>query len=499
MKRYFQRSIPEMQGIDSMNIKLFLEELDIRGYQMTSFLMLRHGKVVAEVSKYPVRMEDKRLVYSTSKSFTGTAIGIAASEGLLDVEDKVLSYFKEYENLELDERVYRLTIKNLLMMCSGHGVDSVGAMCNGEEDWVKTFLTTEMVYEPGEKFVYDSGATYVLSEIISRVSKMPLVEFLRKRLFEPLHIMDVMWDFHGEVNTGAWGLLIAPEDLAKVGMAYLNNGVFEGKQVIPEAWVKEAVRGHIKTEMENTGGWSREYGYQIWKNNENSYRMDGAFGQLCMVFPEEDMVIVTMSEEVSPVRMFPLIEQYLLKGISNATYGLNPIVYGELKKYLMRWETPQIFLPKESYMEQILQEKEYEAEGERNEKYRIKFRICNSRLELSINGIQSIRSSAVSYEDGETKYVIMPPSVSPILGEQQSTRAWRYSAHHEWVNDGTLHLTINYRETGHKQYWLFTFSNEQMEILISNSCKRIFGWIPIKSDKNVDFGDMILKGKRVSK
>lgn len=499
MEKYFQRSIPEEQGVDSMNIKLFLQELDNRGYQMNAFLMLRHGKIVAEVAKYPVLLEDKRLVYSSSKSFTGTAIGIAVKEGLLDIEDKVLSFFQEYEDMELDDRVRRLTVKNLLTMSTGHGFDSIGAMCNGDSDWVKTFLTREMTYEPGEKFVYDSGGTYMLSEIISRVTGMPMVEYLKEKLFKPLHIMDVMWDFHGNVNTGGWGVLIAPEDLAKLGMLYLQKGIFEETQILTKEWVDEATRGQIPTEAVNSGGWSKAYGYQIWKNNENSFRTDGAFGQLCMVFPEEDMVVVTTAEEVNPARMYALIEKYLLSDLSDIPYGKNTIVYGELKKYLMSWEVPEIFAPSESYMEQILPDNEYVVRDAENKEHHILFDLTNSRMEMRIDDIQIIKSSKVTYADGKTRYVIMPPSVSPIIGEEQRTREWYYSARHEWVNDGTLQITIYYRETGHKQRWLLIFSEDQVEIVISNSCKRIFGLIPIKSDKNVDFGDMILKGVRVKK
>ena len=493
MEKYFKRTTPETEGMDSMKIKLFLQELDHCNYNLRTFLLIRHGHMAAAVSKYPFLPEDKCLVYSCSKSFTGTAVGIAQKEGLLDINDYILDYFPEYATLELDPKVRHIKIRHLLTMSSGHGSDSVGDICNGDEDWIKTFLTRTMDFEPGEKFVYDSGGTYMLSEIISRISHQSMFDYLKERLFDPLHIKDVMWDRHGDVNTGAWGLFIAPEDLAKLGLLYLKKGVFEDQKILPEEWVTDATKHQIDTGFCDPLGWSCGYGYQIWKNNERSFRFDGAFGQLCMVFPDEDMIIVTTAEELNPARMFPLIETYLLNNLSDRPYS-DTVTYGELKKFMMRWETPATYMPSESYMEQRLDHCIYETQDAGHEKYTFAFTINNSHMEIRVNQIHVIRSSAVSMAYGKTSYVIMPPSISPIIGPEQRLRQWHYSAHHEWINDGTLQVTIWYRETGHIQRWLFVFVENTVVITISNSIKRFFGLAPIKSDRNVDFGDIVLKG-----
>ena len=163
MKKYFMRSTPEAQGMSAMNIQQFLEALDRQSYPIHSFLLLRHGKVVAEAAKYPVLPGDKRLVYSLSKTFTATAVGIAVKNGLLDLDVKIIKFFPEYMSILSDEKIGRITIKHLLTMSAGHSYDSIGAMCNGDDDWVRTYFTQTFTYEPGEKFVYDSGGTYMLS------------------------------------------------------------------------------------------------------------------------------------------------------------------------------------------------------------------------------------------------------------------------------------------------------------------------------------------------
>lgn len=218
--------IPEDVGISSVAIAQFLKECDEINYKLRTLHIVRHDKAIAEVSKYPFCALDKRLVYSVSKTFTSTAIGIAVKEGLLRVDDFLLDYFPECRDLDMDDAARTIKICHLLTMSTGHGVDTVGDMCNGIRPWPEIFFTRKIVYEPGTHFVYNSGGTYMLSELISRVTGMCLKDWLQKHLFDPLEITDVSWDKHGDVNTGAWGLLIAPRDLTKLGLLYLHKGVY---------------------------------------------------------------------------------------------------------------------------------------------------------------------------------------------------------------------------------------------------------------------------------
>lgn len=166
--------IPEDVGISSVAIAQFLKECDEINYKLRTLHIVRHDKAIAEVSKYPFCALDKRLVYSVSKTFTSTAIGIAVKEGLLRVDDFVLDYFPECRDLDMDDAARTIKICHLLTMSTGHGVDTVGDMCNGIRPWPEIFFTRKIVYEPGTHFVYNSGGTYMLSELISRVTGMCL-------------------------------------------------------------------------------------------------------------------------------------------------------------------------------------------------------------------------------------------------------------------------------------------------------------------------------------
>lgn len=245
--------IPEDVGISSVAIAQFLKECDAINYKLRTLHIVRHDKAIAEVSKYPFCALDKRLVYSVSKTFTSTAIGIAVKEGLLRVDDFLLDYFPECRDLDMDDAARTIKICHLLTMSTGHGVDTVGDMCNGIRPWPEIFFTRKIVYEPGTHFVYNSGGTYMLSELISRVTGMCLKDWLQTHLFDPLEITDVSWDKHGDVNTGAWGLLIAPRDLTKLGLLYLHKGVYNGIRILTEEWVTEASYPHISTNVQGCG------------------------------------------------------------------------------------------------------------------------------------------------------------------------------------------------------------------------------------------------------
>lgn len=492
---YSRFYVPEDVGISSVALANLLQKCEQINYKLRTLLVIRHGKPVVEAARYPFRAFDKRLVYSVSKTFTSTAVGVAVREGLICPDDVVLDYFPECKGFDMDERARRITIRNLLMMCTGHGVDTVGDMCNGTDPWPETFFTREIKYEPGTHFVYDSAGTYMLSEIISRVTGMCLKDWLQKHVFEPLGITDVSWDKHGNVNTGAWGLLIAPRDLAKLGLLYLNRGSYEGKRILTEDWVAEATAPLIATNGQGCAGWSRHYGFQIWESCPGSYRADGAFGQYCMVFPERDMIITTTAEEMDGSRIFPLIEKYILDEMTDEARGRDAAGFQYLKNVIGAWETPAVYSSSTSYLTDALQDRTYRLkEKASGEQHSLRFRVDNSRLDFLVDDVQVIHSSCVTDLFGETRYAIEIPSCSPILGEEQRTRCWQYAAHHAWVDQDMLLLTICWQETGHYQTWKIQFTVGGLLLTVTDGLKGMFEMVDAVSDRNVRFQDFLYDG-----
>lgn len=488
--------LPEDAGISSIAIANFLQDCDKIHYKLRTLHIVRHGKAVVEAARYPFLPSDKRLVYSVSKTFTSTAIGVAVKEGLVDIHRKALDYFPECQGLDMDPRAREITVENLLTMSTGHEKDTVGDMCNSENTpWPEIFFTRKIAYEPGSHFVYNSGGTYMLSEIISRTTGMCLKDWLQSRVFKPLGITDVSWDTNGPVNTGAWGLLIAPRDLCKVGMLYLNKGLWNGQRLLSEEWIEEASTPHVSTLGQGCAGWGQRYGYQIWENSPGSYRADGAFGQFVMVFPKEDMVIVTTAEEIDGTRVFPLVEQHLLSNLTDPQKGRDAWAYEHLQKVLCQWEAPAVYEPSSSYLQIALQNRTYQLKGiSSQEQHTLRIQTFNSRLCIIVDEKQKVESSCVTDVHGETEFAIEIPSNSPLRGEEQRSRPWAYSAHHAWVDQDTLLLTVCWRETGHFQTWKFLFGGNHLTLWITDGVKGMFELLGAVSDQNVRFCDMIFEG-----
>ncbi|KAE9133831.1 hypothetical protein PF010_g2674 [Phytophthora fragariae] len=260
-------------------------------------MLLRHGQVTAEGWWAPYSADLPHMMFSLSKSFTSTAIGLAADEGYLSLDDAVISYFPQETPVEIGPNLAAMQIRHLLMMGTGNEQDTTDKM-HGSEDgnWVRAFLEAPVEREPGTHFVYNSGATYMLSAILQKVTGQTLLDYLQPRLFEPLGIEGAAWESCPRgINTGGWGLSIKTEDIARFGQLYLQKGVWNGKRILPEAWIEEATSKQISNGDGGDNDWAQGYGYQFWRCRHGVYRGDGAFGQYCIVMPEQDAVLAITS------------------------------------------------------------------------------------------------------------------------------------------------------------------------------------------------------------
>ena len=294
------RSTPEAEGIPSSAISVFLDSLaSYPRSDIHSVMILRHGKVVAELYPEPYKAEYRHTMYSCSKTFVSTAIGIAVDENRLRVTDRVATFFPELLPEKISPELAAMTIHDLLTMSSGINPD--GTIRAENDDWIKVYLS-KPVSTPGEKFKYDSMCTYLLSAIIQKVTGKKTLDYLKEKLFNDMHITDVGWEESPEgYNVGGWGLHIQCESLAKMGQLLLQKGKWNGKQLVSEEWVKQMMRNPIDTNDEGTA----VYGYQMWGCPPNgSFRADGRLGQFILVLPETDMVIAITECTYSPQLRF---------------------------------------------------------------------------------------------------------------------------------------------------------------------------------------------------
>nr|WP_238352972.1 serine hydrolase [Kribbella solani] len=310
------RSTPAAQGLSVAALDSFVGALDAAEPEIQTLMLLRHGHVVLEEAWAPYRIEDPHLLFSVSKSFTSTAIGLAIDAGLLTLDDPVVSFFDAEELPEtISPNLAAMQIRHLLTMTTGHSQDTVEALSR-DRRMVKIFLGLEVQHEPGTVFVYNSGATYMLSAILQRLTGERLVDYLRPRLFEPLGATEASWQASTEgITTGGWGLSINTESLACFGQLLLQNGEWNGTQLVPAEWYAAATSKQVPNDNQDNPDWKQGYGFQFWRGRHNTYRGDGAFGQYVLVLPEYDAALIVTSATGDMQAILNTAWEYLLPAL----------------------------------------------------------------------------------------------------------------------------------------------------------------------------------------
>jgi CubicO group peptidase (beta-lactamase class C family) len=293
-KHDLQRAAPERQGVASSVLLQFVETLENQIHEIHSFMLLRHGAVVAEGWWSPYGREHPHMLFSLSKSFTSTAVGLAVTEGHFSIDDLVLSFFPDETPAEVSEPLAAMRVRHLLSMSTGHAVDTWSYMVERPDgNWIKGFFEVPVLHTPGTHFLYNTGATYMLSAIVQKTTGLKLMDYLTPRLFEPLGIENATWEESPQgINVGGIGLSMKTEDIARFGQLYLQKGMWQGRQLLSEAWITEATASQISNGEGAESDWTQGYGYQFWRCRHGAYRGDGVFGQYCIIMPEQDAVLV---------------------------------------------------------------------------------------------------------------------------------------------------------------------------------------------------------------
>jgi CubicO group peptidase (beta-lactamase class C family) len=279
-------------------------------------MLLRHGHVVAEGWWAPYAAQSPHALYSLSKSFTSTAIGLAVAEGKLSVDDPVLKFSPEDAPAEPSNNLKAMRLSDLLRMSTGHQTEP---RRTPDRPWTKSFLAHPVPFKPGTHFLYNTTATYMLSAAVQKATGQTVLDYLRPRLFEPLGIDHPTWEASPQgVSAGGFGLSIRTEDIAKFGQLYLQKGRWHGKQLVPVAWVEAATARQTSNGSNPKSDWDQGYGYQFWRCRHGAYRGDGAFGQFCIVLPEQNAVIAITSGVRDMQSVLNLVWDKLLPGLEPA-------------------------------------------------------------------------------------------------------------------------------------------------------------------------------------
>lgn len=282
------RVTPESVGVSSLYISDFLHDLLELSCDPHHFLMMRHGKVIAEASFAPYLPGTWHDVEGIAKSITNIAIGILFDEGKLTPQTRLTEIFGSGISFLNSLKLKNISIHNLLTMSSG-SVFNEEKLFSGS-DWAGMFFDAPLHFEPGSRFEYNSMNTYMLSAAVTAITKLPMDEFLRSRLFDPLGITSYIWERCPKgITKGGWGLFMYPEDIAKIGCLYQGMGVYKGRRIVSEEWIKKSSVPVFHPGNEGFAG----YGYQIWTGERNSELiLSGCMLQKCFIFPKNGIVIV---------------------------------------------------------------------------------------------------------------------------------------------------------------------------------------------------------------
>ena len=461
------RSTPAAEGISTQAVINMIDSLmALPECDIHHVVVMRHGKVVAELHPAPFRAEDSHTLYSASKTFTSLAVGIAIDENLLRLDDRVMTFFPDKRTDRGSDNMAAMTVRDLLMMASGVKPD--WTLRNNSMDWVKDWLAKPVDDKPGSLFQYDSMCTFMLSAIVQRVTGYTMLEYLEKKLFAPMHITVADWESSPDgINTGGWGLRVQAETMAKLGQLLLDEGRWNGEQLVSADYVKAAcsrlIDGGAKETMPPTDG-NQGYGYQVWQSKwPGSFRADGAMGQYTVVVPQEDLVVVILGMKLYGHEELACIWNQLMPGLKSAP--LQP--ENKLQKRLDNLcASAKLTLPK----------------GKRTGKKAAAF--MGRQLQLAHNrfGVNSIEVSGdvlkLGYEDGTKEALSMGYrtwrystltgypyySINSINRMQGFTHGFDAAAAYAWPAPTTLEVRVHYVNWISGLTFFFDFGKNEVTI-----------------------------------
>ena len=449
------RSTPEAQGVSSAGILAFVDAADQQIDSMNSFMLVRHGHVVAEGWWTPYDAKTPHILYSLTKSFTSTAVGLAIAEGKLSLDDPVIKFFPEDAPAEPSNNLKEMRIRDLLRMATGHQDEP---RFDDEHPWTKSFLAAPVPFKPGTHFLYNTAGSYMLSAIVQKVTGQTEHDYLQSRLFEPLGFEDPVWLKSPQgVSVGGWGLSIRTEEIAKFGLMYLQKGRFGDKQIIPQTWVEEATSRQTSNGSNPNSDWDQGYGYQFWRCKPNCYRGDGAFGQFCIVVPQADAVIAITSGTSNMGGVMNLVWDKILPAMKPQALPQDAAANEKLKARLANLSVKMVPGKPTSPTAQMVSGKVYALD--KNEQGFESIALDFAGPDGPVLTIKNVKGETTRLPIGLDAWP--KPSPSALTVPHDGTRSL-VSACGAWTAENTFTIKAVMPETPYHLTMVFKFENDQL-------------------------------------
>ena len=437
------RSTPAAEGISTQAVINMMDTImAIPDCDIHHVVVVRHGKVVAELHPAPFRAIDSHTLYSASKTFTSLAVGIAIDENRLRLTDRVAAFFPDKMPDSIAADVASITVRDMLMMAAGIKPD--WPMRDSSVDWTREWLSKQCNTTPGSLFQYDSMCTFMLAAIVQRVTGRNMKDYLNEKLFFPMGVYDAEWEMSPDsIATGGWGLRVTSEVMAKLGVLLCNKGNWNGRQLVSADYVEQACSDQIACgdHSKPKGDGNSGYGYQVWQcKRPGSFRADGAFGQYSVVVPDKDVVVVIMGMVLYGRPELDCIWNILIPGVKDAPLSPEPKLQKKLEKLLA---TATLELP----------------QGKKNGKKWIGGRLQLNANEYGLKWIEVLPSGLhFSRTDGtEEQYAMgykqwcysplngFPPySITAMNRMQDLSRNFAAATAYAWTSPTTLEVKVHY-------------------------------------------------------
>jgi CubicO group peptidase (beta-lactamase class C family) len=481
-------STPEAEGVSSAGILRFLDAVDKGKNELHSFVILRHGKIISEGWWNPYGKELKHVMYSVSKSFTSTGVGLAIAENKIKLTDRIITFFPNSLPDTLSTYMKEMTVQDLLKMSTGMNADPL-FNARGSSDWPKTFLSSPVENKPGSVFKYNNMATFMLSAIVQKATGEKLLDFLKPRLFDPLGFKNITWDeTPGGYTFGAIGLKLQSEDMAKFGQMLLQKGKWNGKQIVPQAWVEEATSFQImsnapenKTPKE-LNDWEQGYGYQFWRSRNNSFRADGLGGQFIIVLPEKDAVVVLTSAATNTQEELNLVWDHLLPAMLEKPLPEDKKSSAELSKRIAALSGLRTSSPVPSELLKKISGKRIEfVQNETGVKaLGISFKNADAQIQIERGDEKfEIKAGLQNWQFSQTSLNSLagPPRPGQSIPIQVASK-------YTWTDETTLELTSRFvEESIRSEVWILRFEENGSEVKVHIELKVFVEFMGIQSRK----------------
>jgi CubicO group peptidase (beta-lactamase class C family) len=443
------RRSPSEQGVDSRAVLAFIDEAAAQGVELHSLMLFRRGAVVAEGWWWPYRSDRLHMQHSLTKSVTACGVGLAIAEGRFGLDDKVVSFFEDEVPANAAPGLPQLTVRDLLTMQTGHGEGVSGSVWRQiTTSWVAEFFKLPLVHEPGTTFVYNSASSFMLSALITRTTGQSLRDYLEPRLFQPLDIRNVQWDMGpGGINPGGNGLSWTTLDTLKLGLLHLQEGQWEGRQILPASWVSEATRPRAR---------NGRYGYQWWMGPSHSaYYAAGLFGQFCFVFPEHDAVLACTAGATDE-KLRDLVWRYF-----PAAFESEPGKDAVLAERCRNLRLLEPLTGTSSPRAQAVSGRKFAMQTNEDQVLSVRFDFNAERVVFSLQDARGTHNIAVGLHDWIESDTTM---TGGKLHHQYEPDSLRVVAGGRWLDERTFEMTWQFVETAFRDKVVCRFDGDSLTL-----------------------------------